>query len=464
MYIEVDSLVIPQSDLDHLRAIAVLADNESIAAAFDGPVEVTDRQVALHKRECVIMVGNGDGGLKGFARDGIGHDAVNAIEALVHVKEKRSFVIVPEVGELVGVRHFQIRTLDGQLTALRIAVHVVLAATADHIPSGSVGDAVVVVVHVVRVEFVTLVGIFVTDELVPCVIGMERVGVIPRIVHHLGAAMVVGAHYKGIILCELHKPLGFGLIVVAVGVGGAMWVSVIAVHVDAVGVATCGSAHVVVPCMIGAVGVGQGPDVKVNIVDHILHLRLVGVFQQIVNETEHENPACGLVAVDGARVEELGFAIGRAVVEVGNQDFAAAGQCTEGDDFAFVRMVSLEGKHHVFVCAIGGVAVPVVFGTVAAVPHGHFFKQRRRRLKRHFIAELLKLGEIFVVGVGGYQVPFNAVHRNGVGDGLEVIVAIQVKGKIILITLLHELMELFLAFLSKDTAANNNGEHEDKIA
>ena len=256
-----------------------------------------------------------------------------------------------------------------------IAVHVILTATADHVPLSTIGDAVVVVGHIVRVDLMALVGVFVADELVPGIIGMEGIGVVPRIVHHFGTTVVVGSHHKGDFSGKVHEPLGFSLVFVAIRVGTAMRIGIVTVHVDAVGVLSSGTVDGVVATMIGAVGIGIGANVKIDIIHHVLHLRLVGILQQIIDEAEHHDPTCGLVTMDSAGVEELRLAVGRAIVEVGNQNLATAVQCAEGDDFALVGVVGGELEHHVLVGAIGGIAVPVVFGTVAAVPHGHYLAE-----------------------------------------------------------------------------------------
>ena len=170
--------------------------------------------------------------------------------------------------------------------------------------------------------------------------------------------------------------------------------------------------------MVGAVRVGVGPNVKVDIVHYSLDFRFVGILKQIVNEVEHQDPACGLITMNSAGVEELGLAVSCAIVEMGNHNLAATGQRAERDDFALVRVVVLEIKHHGFVSLIGRVAVPIVFGAVATVPHGNFLKQRRRCLKGYVISKSLEFCKIIVVGVGGHHLAVNAVNRNGTGDGI----------------------------------------------
>ena len=284
------------------------------------------------------------------------------------------------------------------------------------------------------------VSIFMANHLIPGVVGMKGIGVVPRVVHYFSAAVVVGTHHKGDFSGKVHEPLGFGLVFITIGVRTSMWVGIVAVHVYAVGILSSGTIDCVIAAMVGAVGVGIRADVKVDVVHHVLHLGLIWILKQIVDKAEHQNPSRGLVAVDGRSVEELGFAFSCAVVEVRNHDFAATGQRAEGDDFAFVGMVGLEFKHHVFVCLIGRVAVPIVFGAVAAVPHSDFLQHGRRSLKRNFVSEFHKTGKILVVGVSGHHIAVNAVDGNGLGNGFQVVVAVQTKSKIVLVAFLHELV------------------------
>ena len=168
--------------------------------------------------------------------------------------------------------------------------------------------------------------------------------------------------------------------------------------------------------------------------------------------------------MDGAGVEELRLAFARTVVEVGNHNFATTGQRAERDDFALVGMVGGKLEHHFLVGRVGRVTVPIIFGAVAAVPHRDFLHQRRRRLQRCFIAKLLEIGKFLVVGVCRNHLAINTVNRNGLGNGVQVIVAAQVEGEIILIAFLHELVQFLLALLGKNVAANHCGQNQHKIA
>ena len=85
-------------------------------------------------------------------------------------------------------------------------------------------------------------------------------------------------------------------------------------------------------------------------------------------------------------------------------------------------------------------------------------------MKRDLISEFLEVGEVFVVGVGRDHIAINVVDRNGMSDGFKVIVAVQIKSKIILIALLHELAQLLLALLGKNFTTNHCGQNNNKIA
>ena len=82
---------------------------------------------------------------------------------------------------------------------------------------------------------------------------------------------------------------------------------------------------------------------------------------------------------------------------MGNQNLSAARQGSKGYYFAFVGMVGAEGIHHVFVCFVSGVLIPVVFGSVVAVPHLGLEQHGRRSLKGDVIPEFLKCSKFFVV-------------------------------------------------------------------
>ena len=252
---------------------------------------------------------------------------------MVHESKDRFLVVIPEIGKLTAGRQFRVRAFDSQLAALGITIHIVLTTSANHVPLCTIGDAVVVVIHVIRIDLMGEVGIFMADHLIPGVVGMKGIGVVPRVVHHFGAAVIVGSHHKGNFSSKIHEPLGFGLVFITIGVRTSMWVGIVAVHVYAVGILSSGTIDCVIAAMVGAVGVGIRADVKVDVVHHVLHLGLIWILKQIVDKAEHQNPSRGLVAVDGRSVEELGFAFSCAVVEVRNHDFAATGQRAEGDDF-----------------------------------------------------------------------------------------------------------------------------------
>ena len=123
------------------------------------------------------------------------------------------------------------------------------------------------------------VRIFVANQLPPGVVGMQGVGVVPRIVHHLGTTVIVGCHDEGNVLGKLHEPLRLKLVFFVVGVWTTVWVRVVAVHVDAIGIFACGMVYRVVAAIVGAVGVGVWGDVKVDVVHDGLHLWLVLVFE-----------------------------------------------------------------------------------------------------------------------------------------------------------------------------------------
>ena len=144
-----DGLAIGHGDGMGLGIIAVASVGHIVGATFDGTMVVARRQMAMDNGISIIMAFNGDGGVERLPVGGVGHGAVDAIKALVHEGEDGAFVVVPEIGQLVGIGRLRVGAFDSQLAALGIAVHVILTATANHVPLCAVGDAVVVVCHVV---------------------------------------------------------------------------------------------------------------------------------------------------------------------------------------------------------------------------------------------------------------------------------------------------------------------------
>ena len=149
-------------------------------------------------------------------------------------------------------------TFDGHLTALGIVVHVILTAAPDCIPHIAVDDAIVEGAHIQGVLEVDIIGVFVTDQLPPFIVGMERLVGIPGIVHHLRAGVEVGRHGKGGFPRQIHHPKGFVLIIIAVGVRTVVKIGIVAVQVHVVGVAAARPSNRMVAAIIGAIGVGAG--------------------------------------------------------------------------------------------------------------------------------------------------------------------------------------------------------------
>ena len=285
--VQIDSFIISYGDGFLMRTIAIGNEVHSVGASLDGAVEVARWQMALHHGKRIVVPRNGDRGLYGLACRSISHCAVDAVKALVHKSEDGIFVDVPEVGQLVAVGQFGVRALNREFAALRIAVHIILATSANHVPLSAIGDAVVEVVHVIGVHFVGEVGVLVANELIPSIIRMECVGVVPRVVHHLGTAVIVGAHHKSVFFGKLHKPFCFSLVGIAIGVWTAIGVGIVAVHINTVGVVAGGPVHVVVACVISSVRVGIRANIEVDVLHNGLNFRLVRIFKQIVNQAKH---------------------------------------------------------------------------------------------------------------------------------------------------------------------------------
>ena len=142
----------------------------------------------------------------------------------------------------------------------------------------------------------------------PFAIGMRLFGrgeAVPRVVHHLGASVQVGAESE-IVIGDIidHRSV---LLLLRIHRLGSKGIGVVAVEVDVVGVVSCGAAHGVVAAAIGAVGIAEGIDIDAGGVEQLRVLSVAAVtFQQCVDEAEHHYVACHLVAVHSGAIEEFG--------------------------------------------------------------------------------------------------------------------------------------------------------------
>ena len=100
-----------------------------------------------------------------------------AVEALLHITQHTVVVVVPIHRHGRGIGNIAVGGLDGHFAALGVVVHVVLTAARNGVPLVTVDDTVfgvlVLHVHVVGVQFMALVGVFVADQFPPCVVGVE---------------------------------------------------------------------------------------------------------------------------------------------------------------------------------------------------------------------------------------------------------------------------------------------------
>ena len=149
---------------------------------------------------------------------------------------------------------------------------------------------------------------------------------VPRIVHNLSTAMVVGTHREQMLLCQVHHPLAFVLIIgSSIGMGAVVEVGEVTVQVDMVAVFTRGTINGVVAAMVGTVRVGAREDEEVDVVQDVENTRVVAG-AEFVDETQHQDHARHFVTVHGGGIEEMGFAIGLAVVEACAHQFTSTGQ------------------------------------------------------------------------------------------------------------------------------------------
>ena len=153
------------------------------------------------------------------------------------------------------------------------------------------------------------VCIFVANKLEPCIIGMKSVCIGPRIYKNFGSSVKRGRHCKLKVLCKLHNPLSLLLVRIAVRMWAFMRIGKVPVQVHTVCVIACGTVHVVVPTVIGAIRVHVGAYIEVYVLQHVGTLRQSGIFQYIIYQAEHKHPSCSFIAVHGRYVKESGLAI-----------------------------------------------------------------------------------------------------------------------------------------------------------
>ena len=270
---------------------------------------------------------------------------------------------VPVGGEAVGGEGLGGGELHGDFADAVVVVEVVLAAVADNVPVAAVNhtcgvdiaEAVVVVAAAGVDETLAYglppIGVFVQP--------LARGEAVPGVVHHLAAAVEVGAETEIVVVDIVYHSLVFNL--EGVERWSAEGVGVVAVEVDGVGVIAPGASHGVVAAVVGAVGVGEGVDVDVDVVEEVSDVgRGAVAAEERVAEAEHEVEAGHFVAVHGGGVEELRFVdnVGIGAVECQAEDEAALHRGADSVEVAELGMVLGELLHHFDIDGVGGIAVP----------------------------------------------------------------------------------------------------------
>ncbi len=264
--------------LDGLGIITFGGEGDVIGTCMQWPVVCACDRLGVDPGAVHVMVLDVYLGVKRVAGGGVGHGALQAVERLFHVIDERPVVVIPQVGQLGCRQQLDIRDLQGKFPALVKEVHVILPAAADGIPGIAVGDAVVESRHVSRRrKELGRIGILVTHQLPPVIVGMQVGPRIPGIVANLRAAMEVGPHQKLVLFSQRHERQGLLLPFVAVGVRAVLGVGVVPVEVDPVGIVADGAVHGAVAAEVGAIGVGQGIDPDVEVVHQRIHFRVAAI-------------------------------------------------------------------------------------------------------------------------------------------------------------------------------------------
>ena len=225
------------------------------------------------------------------------------------IVDERLRLHFPVVVKQVGGKFLDSGQLHGYFPHIVIIVEVVLPAVADNIPVATVDVACwsdiaeTAVVHPpARVDktfahrlppFAVLVQPLVRGETVP------------GVVHHLRAAVEIGAEEEVMPLDIGYHGLVFGL--EGIQRGSAEGVGIIAVEVHAVGVVAPCKRHRAVAAVVSAVGIGEGIDIDAGAVEQTRDLlRGAIAAQQRVAQAQHQIKARQLVTVHGGGIEEFG--------------------------------------------------------------------------------------------------------------------------------------------------------------
>ena len=103
---------------------------------------------------------------------------------------------------------------------------------------------------------------------------------------------------------------------------------IVAIQIHPIDVVTTCAIHGVVAAVVSAVGVSQGENEKIHIVQDVDNAR-VGARAELVNQAKHEHHAGHFVAVHRGTVKESRLAVGLAVVEAHTQELASAVERTK---------------------------------------------------------------------------------------------------------------------------------------
>ncbi len=233
----------------------------------------------------------------------------------------------------------------------------------------------------------------------------------------------------------------------------------VAVNINIIGVVTACTVHRIVTSIIGAVGVGIGKDEDVEIV-HQVDDAVISAGTQLVDQTEHENHACYLIAMHGGGVEELRFAVGVAVVDAHAQQFATRGQRTKFNAATAAAQNGLfrEALHHRNILVVGRIGVPCL---ALPVPHGMGLSHGGRHLQERLVACLNHLVILPLVGIAGYNLAVGLVNGADTVDGSYLRRVIDADCEIILTATAHELRQLCLFLCTNCATDNGNAKDED---
>ncbi len=180
-------------------------------------------------------------------------------------------------------------------------IHIILPSACYLVPIVSVCDSIVQVIHIARwAVCLTNICILAANHNPPVIICRPGYPGIPGVVCYFNATMKIGSHHKIVLSREIHKCNSFRLPCISIGMLAILRIGIIAVKIDTINVIPSGSTNRTVPSIVSTVGIGQGININLHIVNQICSL-LIGaiILKQVFNQLKHQHVAGSFITMNG---------------------------------------------------------------------------------------------------------------------------------------------------------------------